>query len=158
MRSAQAAESMTITSATVTFSVKKKDALTLKGMTGSFSLTGATSVIFEAGPFKQEIALDTFKKSKEKYTFKAAAGQTGLTSLILDMAKGQFSAKVQNVFLTGFTNPLAVRLTAGTSAGCSMIQLGVKQGQVDIQWDKQPPVWLPDQPNPPGYTDGPLCE
>ena len=45
------------------------------------------------------------------------------------MAKGQFSATVQNVFLTGFTNPLPVSLTAATSTGCSMIQFGVNKGK-----------------------------
>ena len=129
MGSAQAAESMAVTSAKVTFNPKKKDTFVLKGTTGSLSLTGATSVIFEAGPFNQEIALNAFTKSKEKYTFKAAAGQAGLTNLVLDMAKGQFSAKVQKVFLTGFTNPLPVRLTAATSTGCSMIQFGVNKGK-----------------------------
>jgi hypothetical protein len=129
MGSAQAAESMAVTSAKVTFNPKKKDTFVLKGTTGSLSLTGATSVIFEAGPFNQEIALNAFTKSKEKYTFKAAAGQAGLTNLVLDMAKGQFSAKVQKVFLSGFTNPLPVRLTAATSAGCSMIQFGVNKGK-----------------------------
>ena len=129
MGSAQAAESMAVTSAKVTFNPKKKDTFVLKGTTGSLSLTGATSVIFEAGPFNQEIALNAFTKSKEKYTFKAAAGQAGLTNLVLDMAKGQFSAKVQKVFLAGFTNPLPVRLTAATSTGCSMIQFGVNKGK-----------------------------
>ena len=103
--SGQASLSMTLTSATVTFDPKKKDKFVLKGTTGSLSLTGAQSVIFEAGSFKQEITLDKFTKSKEKYTFKGATGAAGIASLILDMPKGQFSATVQNIFLTGFTNP-----------------------------------------------------
>ena len=125
MGSAQAAESMAVTSAKVTFNPKKKDTFVLKGTTGSLSLTGATSVIFEAGPFNQEIALNAFTKSKEKYKFKAAAGQAGLTNLVLDMAKGQFSAKVQKVFLAGFTNPLPISLKAGTTAECTMPQFSV---------------------------------
>ena len=138
IESAQAAESMAITSATVTFDLKKKDTLILKGTTGSLSLTGATSVIFEAGPFKQEIALDKFKKSNKKYTFTAAAGKAGLGSLILDMAKGKFSAKVRKLLLVGFTNPLPVSLTAGTSAECSMIQFGVNKNKWTFSESKNP--------------------
>ena len=138
MESTQASQSMAITSATVTFDLKKKDTLILKGMTGSLSLTGATSVIFEAGPFKQEITLDKFKKSKKKYTFTAAAGKAGLGSLILDMAKGKFSAKVRKLLLTGFTNPLPVSLTAGTSAECSMIQFGVNKNKWTFSESKNP--------------------
>ena len=127
--SAQALLSMTITSATVTFDPKKKDKFVLKGTTGSLSLTGAQSVTFEAGSFKQEITLDKFTKSKEKYTFKGATGAAGITSLILDMPKGQFSATVQNIFLTGFTNPLPISLKAGTSTECSMVQSAVNKNK-----------------------------
>ena len=117
-----AGKPMIITATTVTFDPKKKDKFTLKGTTGSLSLTGATSIILEAGSFKQEITLDKFTKSKEKYTFKGTTGTAGIANLILDMPKGQFSATVQNIFLTGFTNPLPISLTAGTSSECSMIQ------------------------------------
>ncbi len=127
--SGQASLSMTLTSATVTFDPKKKDKFVLKGTTGSLSLTGATSVIFEAGSFKQEITLGKFTKSKEKYTFKGATGAAGIASLILDMPKGQFSATVQNLFLTGFNNPLPVSLKAGTTAECSMAQFSVNKNK-----------------------------
>ena len=45
------------------------------------------------------------------------------------MPKGQFSATVQNIFLTGFTNPLPVSLKAGTSAECSMVQFAVNKNK-----------------------------
>ena len=127
--SGQASPSMTLTSATVTFDPKKKDKFVLKGTTGSLSLTGSQSVIFEAGSFSQEITIDKFTKSKEKYTFKGTTGQAGIASLILDMPKGQFSATVQNIFLSGFTNPLPVSLKAGTSAECSMAQFSVNKNK-----------------------------
>jgi len=123
--SVQSSQSMAITSAAVTFNPKKKDKFTLKGTTGSLSLTGAQSVIFQAGSFSQEITLDKFTQSKQKYTFKGATGAAGIASLVLDLAKAQFSATVQNLFLAGFTNPLPITLKAGSTSECSMAQFSV---------------------------------
>jgi hypothetical protein len=129
---------MGVTSAAVTFDPKKKDKFVLKGTTGGLVLTGATSVIFEAGGFSQEIALTAFTQSKQKYTFKGVAGEAGISSLILDMGKGQFSATLQNVFLPGFTNPLPITLRAGTTSECRMAQFSVKNNKWSFKGSANP--------------------
>ena len=129
---------MGVTSASVTFDPIKKDKFILKGTTGGLVLTGATSVIFEAGAFSQEIALTAFTQSKQKYTFKSVAGQAGISALTLDMGKGQFSATIQNVFLPGFTNPLPITLKAGTSSECRMAQFSVKNNKWSFKGSANP--------------------
>jgi len=129
---------MSVTSASVTFDPKKKDKFVLKGTTGGLILTGATSVIFEAGAFSQEIALTAFTQSKQKYTFKGVAGQAGISALTLDMGKGQFSATIQNVFLPGFTNPLPIMLRAGTTSECRMTKFSVKNNKWSFKGSASP--------------------
>jgi hypothetical protein len=44
-------------------------------------------------------------------------GDSGISSLVLDIPKGQFSVRVQNLFLAGSTNPLPISLNIGKALG-----------------------------------------
>ena len=118
---------MAITSAEVTFNPKKKDTFVLQGTTGSLSLTGATSVMFEAGPFNQEIALNAFTKSKEKYTFKVPQENRVRTSFWI-WPKANSAQRFRKCF-SPVLPILFLEADGGDIDRVSMIQFGVKKGK-----------------------------
>ena len=134
----QNTQPMVITSASLRFSSKLGDKFTVNGVVEGLSLSGAQSVVFEADAFSQEIPVDRFVQAGTKHTFTGGKGAPGLSTLVLDATNGKFTATVTNVSLSGFTNPLPVKLTLGQSEKCAVIQLVVKGNTWSFSAAKNP--------------------
>ena len=114
-----------VTSATATINPAKASQFRIKGQVRGFSLTAAETVLFEAGIFSEEIPLGSFEQSGQKYTYTGQRGKNGLFVLEIDLAEGTFTATGKNLILSGFTNPLPVKLQAGSFQECSMVRFRV---------------------------------
>ena len=127
-----------VSSATVAFQSAKPDRFNMKGVLKDFSLTDAASLLFEAGIVAAEIPLESFNQNGGKLIYKAPRGKNGLLVLNIDLAEGTFSATGKNLVLTGFSNPLPVKLQAGSFKLCSMVHFRVAGNQWSFNSRKDP--------------------
>jgi hypothetical protein len=116
---------MTVSTAKVTFN-KKGDGFTLKANLLGLSTSGATDVTLEVGSFLQAIPIGLFKSTKQGLVFKAAKGATGITNLSLNPKNGALSATAKGISLATLADPGTMRLTAGTTNECEMLEFTEK--------------------------------
>ncbi len=115
-----------VTSATATIDPQKTDELTILASIRNLTLVNGQSVLFQAGLFADEIPVGKFQQEGQKYTYTGQKGGPGLSKLILDLEQGKATFIAKEILLTGFSNPLPIRLATGEFDQCSMIVFDVE--------------------------------
>jgi len=122
-----------VDAATASFNPKQTDHFTIRGRVHGLSLTDAETVYFEAGLLSDEIPVGNFERDGEKYSYTAQWEEKGIFVLEIDLAEGTFQATGTKLSLAGFTNPLPVKLQAGSFKGCSMVHFRVSGNKWTFQ-------------------------
>ena len=115
-----------VTSATATINPQETDEFTILASIRNLALVNGQSVLFQAGLFADEIPVGKFQQEGQKYTYTGQKGGPGLSKLILDLEQGKATFIAKDIFLTGFSNPLPIRLATGEFDQCTMIVFDVE--------------------------------
>ncbi len=137
-----------VSSATVTLNTVKGDHFTIKGVLKGFSFNGVETVLVEVGTVSEAIPLQNFEQNQQKYSCTIPRGKIGLLTLEIDLTEGTFAATGKNLILTGFTNPLPVKLAAGAFQECSMAHFRIagSKWSFSSKVDPQYPCVLEEAP------------
>ncbi len=118
---------LTLRSGTVTLDPQGADSYAFEGTIQGLTLSGAQSVNFALGQFAASIPMSAFVKQAGsnalRYQDATGLAPYWLSSLILDPDARTFSARANNIALSGLPNPFALRLGTDDELGCAMARL-----------------------------------